>query len=74
LSRRNLEEDERLAFQEELRALGAELHIIRCDVTDEESVRSAARECSATLPPVRGVVHAGMVLRVSFKVLVSTAT
>ncbi|KAF5009329.1 hypothetical protein FDECE_4427 [Fusarium decemcellulare] len=63
LSRRKLQEDDQLAFQEELRALGAELHVVGCDVTDQESVLSAAAECSANLPPVRGVVHAAMVLR-----------
>ncbi|KAK1517781.1 beta-ketoacyl synthase domain-containing protein [Colletotrichum costaricense] len=63
LSRRNLEEEDQLEFEEELRAMGAELHIIRCDVTDQDSVQSAAAECSEKLPPVRGVVHAGMVLR-----------
>ncbi|RTE82468.1 hypothetical protein BHE90_002981 [Fusarium euwallaceae] len=63
LSRRKLQEEDQLAFQEELRALGSELHVIGCDITDEESVRSAAAECSANLPPVRGVVHAAMVLR-----------
>ncbi|KAJ4203077.1 hypothetical protein NW759_015276 [Fusarium solani] len=63
LSRRQLQEEDKLAFQEELRALGSELHVIGCDITDEESVRSAAAECSANLPPVRGVVHAAMVLR-----------
>lgn len=65
LSRRKLEEKDQLAFEEELRAIGSELHIIRCDVTDEESVQSAATECAERLPPVRGVIHAGMVLRVS---------
>ncbi|KPM37670.1 Lovastatin diketide synthase LovF [Neonectria ditissima] len=63
LSRRKLQEADQLAFQNELRALGAELHIIGCDVTDEESVRLAAAECSKNLAQVRGVVHAGMVLR-----------
>ncbi|RSL51427.1 hypothetical protein CEP54_011402 [Fusarium duplospermum] len=63
LSRRKLQEEDQLAFQGELRALGSELHVIGCDITDEESVRSAAAECSANLPPVRGVVHAAMVLR-----------
>ncbi|KAF4983054.1 hypothetical protein FZEAL_1454 [Fusarium zealandicum] len=63
LSRRKLQEEDQVAFEEELRSLGAELHIIGCDVTDEDSVRSAAAECSANLPQVRGVVHAGMVLR-----------
>lgn len=69
LSRRKLQEEDQLAFQEELRALGSELHVIGCDITDEESVRSAAAECSANLPPVRGVVHAAMVLRVGFPII-----
>ncbi|EFQ30570.1 beta-ketoacyl synthase domain-containing protein [Colletotrichum graminicola] len=63
LSRRKLQEEDQQELEKDLRALGAELHIIRCDVTDRESVLSAAAECSANLPPVRGVVHAGMVLR-----------
>ncbi|KAK2057820.1 beta-ketoacyl synthase domain-containing protein [Colletotrichum caudatum] len=63
LSRRKLQEEDQQSLEEELRALGAELHIVRCDVTDRDSVLSAAAECSANLPPVRGVVHAGMVLR-----------
>lgn len=63
LSRRTLPEEERLAFEGELRALGAQLHIIACDVTNEESVKRAAEECAANLPNVKGVVHAGMVLR-----------
>jgi NADPH:quinone reductase-like Zn-dependent oxidoreductase len=69
LSRRQLQEEDKLAFQEELRALGSELHVIGCDITDEESVRSAAVECLANLPPVRGVVHAAMVLRVGFLII-----
>ncbi|KAK1689375.1 beta-ketoacyl synthase domain-containing protein [Colletotrichum godetiae] len=63
LSRRKLQEEDQLAFEEDLRATGAELHIICCDVTDQESVQSAAAECAEKLPPVRGVIHAGMVLR-----------
>ena len=71
LSRRTLEEQDHLAFQKELRALGTELHVIGCDVTDKESVQSAAAACSASLPPVKGVVHGGMVLRVSMPDLLS---
>ena len=65
LSRRELDDEVRIAFEKELRALGAQLHIIKCDITDQKTVEAAAAECSATLPPVRGVVHGGMVLRVS---------
>lgn len=66
LSRRKLQEEDQRAFEEELSVLGAGLHVISCDVTDEESVKSAAAECTSNLPPVKGVVHAGMVLRVCF--------
>lgn len=72
LSRRKLEEHDRLSFEKELRTLGAELHIIRCDITDKKSVEVAAAECLATLPPVKGLVHGGMVLRVSSKQSPST--
>lgn len=65
LSRRKLPEEDRLAFENELRVLGAELHVMVCDITDGESVRASAAECSESLPAVRGVVHAGMVLRVN---------
>ncbi|KAG9250059.1 uncharacterized protein F5Z01DRAFT_731189 [Emericellopsis atlantica] len=63
LSRRSLQEDDRVAFEEELRILGAELHVVGCDVTDEASVQAAAAKCTTSLPPVKGVIHAGMVLR-----------
>lgn len=64
LSRRNIADDDRLVLEKELRALGAELHVVRCDITDKQSVLSAATECAEILPSVRGIVHAGMVLRV----------
>lgn len=64
LSRRKLAEQDQLDFEKELRDLGAELHIIACDITSRETVQSAAAECSK-FPPVKGVIHAGMILRVS---------
>ncbi|KAF6824261.1 type I polyketide synthase [Colletotrichum plurivorum] len=38
------------------------LHIRDCDVADEESVAKLLAECSAALPPIRGVVIGSMVL------------
>lgn len=67
LSRRKLDNEDYLIFQNEMRSLGSELHVIACDITDEASVGLAATECAANLPPVKGIVHAGMVLRVSYK-------
>ncbi|KAG5953604.1 Type I Iterative PKS [Claviceps sorghi] len=42
---------------------GACVHVMKCDVGDEESVRSSLSEIRQSLPPIRGVIHAAMVLR-----------
>jgi NAD(P)-dependent dehydrogenase (short-subunit alcohol dehydrogenase family) len=44
---------------------GATIHVKACDVADESSVNQVVAECSRTMPPVRGVIHAAMVLKVS---------
>jgi acyl transferase domain-containing protein/NADPH:quinone reductase-like Zn-dependent oxidoreductase/SAM-dependent methyltransferase len=66
LSRRELDADVRSAFEADIRALGAELHIMSCDITDREMVEKVARICKETLPPVKGVIQAAMVLHVSW--------
>lgn len=65
LSRRDLPDDDRQAFEAEISQLGGVLHIVKCDIIDESSMTEAAIICQESLPPVKGVVHAGMVLRVS---------
>jgi NADPH:quinone reductase-like Zn-dependent oxidoreductase len=64
LSRGDLSDEERLPWQAEIAKLGAQLHALKCDITDESSVQAIADYCRQSLPPVRGVFHAGMVLRV----------
>lgn len=44
---------------------GANICVKACDVTDFDSVTHLVDSCSSELPPIAGVVHAGMVLRVS---------
>lgn len=47
------------------RLLGASIYIIkRCDVANAARVKSLIAELEMTLPPIRGVIHAAMVLRV----------
>lgn len=65
LSRRSLSDDDRQTFEADIAQLGAVLHIVKCDIIDESSMTEAAIICQETLPPVKGVIHAGMVLRVS---------
>lgn len=39
--------------------------LMTCDVTNAETVKHVARRCRESLPPVKGVIHAAMILRVS---------
>lgn len=48
---------------EDVRPMGATITVKACDVADAPSVQALVQECSRTLPPIRGVIHAAMVLR-----------
>lgn len=52
-------------LSEYARTQGASIYLRACDVADEKSVGALIEESGRTLPPVRGVIHAAMVLRVS---------
>lgn len=52
-------------LEAELESLGTKLTIHACDIGDKKQVLEVAKQCRENLPPVRGVVHAAMVLRVS---------
>ncbi|GAB0134290.1 t1pks [Epichloe bromicola] len=52
---------ERLARESKTR--GASIHVEKCDVADEEDVSSLLSKLRLSLPPIRGVIHAAMVLR-----------
>lgn len=67
LSRSLPPDDELELFRGEIKEQGSSctLHAMRCDVTDPNSVLQAAEVCRSQLPPVRGVVHSGLVLSVS---------
>jgi NADPH:quinone reductase-like Zn-dependent oxidoreductase len=65
LSRGKLSDAERIPWETELKKLGASLHVLQCDITDGQSVANAAEYCRQSMPPIRGLLHAGMVLRVS---------
>ncbi|KAH8903179.1 polyketide synthase [Coniochaeta sp. PMI_546] len=42
---------------------GAFIHVKRCDAAVKEEVSSLLAELAQTLPPIRGVIHAAMVLK-----------
>jgi len=51
---------------DEMAVLGANILVRRCDVANPGSVDNLIHNELVGLPPVRGVVHGAMVLRVSF--------
>ncbi|KAJ5177658.1 mycocerosic acid synthase [Penicillium coprophilum] len=61
LSRRALDEEMKQKYMAAVREHGAELHILQCDITGEESMKRAASYCTR-LPSVRGVVNGALVL------------
>ncbi|KAK1772875.1 hypothetical protein QBC33DRAFT_584336 [Phialemonium atrogriseum] len=50
------------ALGEELTAMGANVVTKNCNAADMASLRFILDECAKTMPPVRGVIHGGMVL------------
>lgn len=45
-----------------IEALGAQVHVFSCDVTDRAALEAVFAEMERKLPPLRGVLHAAMVL------------
>ncbi|KAJ4865372.1 KR domain-containing protein [Trichoderma breve] len=63
LSRRGKVTDDLSKLKKESRKLGASIYVVPCDVADEKSVRALVEELQEDLPPIRGIIHAAMVLR-----------
>jgi NADPH:quinone reductase-like Zn-dependent oxidoreductase/NAD(P)-dependent dehydrogenase (short-subunit alcohol dehydrogenase family)/ubiquinone/menaquinone biosynthesis C-methylase UbiE len=63
LSRRSITGEDLNAIQEQC-GNKCVVHVVKCDVTKESDLQTCLQICrQENLPPVRGVVHAGMVLR-----------
>jgi len=55
---------------DELAAVGAHIAVRRCNVANKEEVDNLVSAGLEGLPPVRGIVHGTMVLRVSFTTII----
>ncbi|HXV37365.1 MAG TPA: SDR family NAD(P)-dependent oxidoreductase, partial [Myxococcota bacterium] len=55
--------DEAARALEELRAAGAQVRVLRADVSERAAVDRVLAEIDAEMPPLRGVIHAAMVLK-----------
>ena len=60
--RRGVEKPETEAAIEEMRRAGAEVLVSKTDVSREEEVQETLERISQTMPPLRGVFHAALVL------------
>ena len=62
MGRRGIHSDETARQVEELRQAGAEVVVAKADVTKEAEVAAVVADISRNMPPLRGVMHAAMVL------------
>ena len=62
LSRRGPEAPEAETARAELAAAGAQAHILACDVSDAGQLAEVLATMGRELPPLKGIVHAAMVL------------
>lgn len=66
LSRSGKKEGQVAALAEDLgQSHGANIVVKACDIADADSVTSMVAACNEEMPSIAGVIHAGMVLRVS---------
>jgi NADPH:quinone reductase-like Zn-dependent oxidoreductase/acyl carrier protein len=62
LSRRGADAPGVSELMGELEAVGAKVHVMACDVTERRDVERVLDEVAQTMPPLRGVIHAAMVI------------
>ena len=57
--------DKSQALVEEIAKMGASLAVKSCDVTSATDMERLIKDCESTMPPIRGVIHGAMVLKVN---------
>ncbi|MCB1773690.1 MAG: SDR family NAD(P)-dependent oxidoreductase [Gammaproteobacteria bacterium] len=62
LSRRGAADDEAASAIESLQKQGVRVRAVACDVTDLAALRATFEQVRQTMPPLRGIVHAAMVI------------
>lgn len=66
LSRSGMDTTGAVDAVEALERSGAVVTVRKCDVADKIALSTVLQECARTLPPIRGVIQAAMVLKVNF--------
>ena len=62
VGRRGAATDEAAAALLALKAAGAEVFVAACDVSDEKALTDLLAEIAATMPPLKGIIHAAAVI------------
>jgi hypothetical protein len=65
LSRRSVDEAALVELRKQVEHEGGMLHVMDCDITDSPSIDRVHKFCQSSLPPVKGIIHGAMELRVS---------
>ncbi|KAI5457747.1 hypothetical protein BGZ63DRAFT_474832 [Mariannaea sp. PMI_226] len=63
LSRKGAVTNEIRSLVQECKDMGASIYIEKCDATDYSQVRTLIEGLEKSLPPIRGLIHAAMVLK-----------
>lgn len=58
-------------FLRALEALGTNVVIESCDICDLEALTGIVQKITKTLPPIKGVIHSAMILKVPYPPLCS---
>ncbi|KAE8386092.1 hypothetical protein BDV23DRAFT_187650 [Aspergillus alliaceus] len=62
VSRSGTAKPEAAALVERLQKAGVEVAVLQCDVSDYDKLSAAVQQAETAMPPIRGVIHGGMVL------------
>jgi NAD(P)-dependent dehydrogenase (short-subunit alcohol dehydrogenase family) len=73
LSRNAVSSPHARELQSSLTVLGVNVALRNCDTADLTSLQTVLEDCGKTMPPVRGVIHGGMVLNDSILVHMTAA-
>lgn len=63
ISRSGVEKPEAKELAATLAARGVAIKFFACDVSDANKLEEVITECKQTLPPIKGLIHGGMVLQ-----------
>ena len=66
LSRSGMSQPNVAELIDDMAKLGAKVSVHKCDVADKDQLEAVINESARIMPPIGGVIHGVMVLRVSY--------